>query len=205
MQRIYQILHSAKYKLNRLNDIVHTKVRLAGNGVQYKGYRIVGLPYISVNGGGRIVLGNGLEMNNGMLGNQIGYSNPCVLRAEDGGSILIGKHVGMSQTTLVAKGADITIGDNVKLGGGVKIYTTDFHCMDFLKRRNTKLDMTERRYASVMIGDDCFIGAGVIILKGVTIGARCVIGAGSVVTKDVAADSIAAGNPAKVIRQTREE
>lgn len=44
-----------------------------------------------------------------------------------------------------------------------------------------------------------------IILKGVTIGARCVIGAGSVVTKDVAADSIAAGNPAKVIRQTREE
>lgn len=65
--------------------------------------------------------------------------------------------------------------------------------------------MTERRYASVTIGDDCFIGAGVIILKGVTIGARCVIGAGSVVTKDVAADIIAAGNPVKVIRQIREK
>lgn len=45
----------------------------------------------------------------------------------------------------------------------------------------------------------------VIILKGVTIGARCVIGAGSVATKDVAADSIAAGNPVKVIRQIREK
>ena len=171
MRRVYQILHNVKYRLKRLKNIVHTKVRLTGNGVQYKGYRIVGLPYISVSGGGRIVLGDGLEMNNGMLGNP----NPCVLRAEDGGSILIGKHVGMSQTTLVAKGADITIGNNVKLGGGVKIYTTDFHCMDFLKRRNTKLDMTERRYDSVIIGDDCFIGAGVIILKGVTIGARCVV------------------------------
>ena len=69
MQRVYKILHNVKYRLKRLKNIVHTKVRLAGNGVQYKGYRIVGLPYISVNGGGRIVLGNGLEMNNGMLGN----------------------------------------------------------------------------------------------------------------------------------------
>ena len=60
MRTVYQILHSAKYKLNRLKDFVHTKVRLAGNGVQYKGYRIVGLPYISVSGGGRIVLGDGL-------------------------------------------------------------------------------------------------------------------------------------------------
>ena len=139
-------------------------------------------------------------MNNGMMANQIGFNTPCVFRAEDG-SIIIGDNVGMSQTTLIAKGADITIGDNVKLGGGVKVYTTDFHCLDYQKRRDQKVDMTERKYAPVTIGNDCFIGAGAFILKGVKIGDRSIIGAGSVVTKDIPADCIAGGNPCKVIKQ----
>lgn len=135
------------------------------------------------------------------MANQIGFNTPCVFRAENG-SIIIGDNVGMSQTTLIAKGADITIGDNVKLGGGVKVYTTDFHSLDYMKRREYDADMHDRKCAPVMIGDDCFIGAGVIILKGVHIGARTVIGAGSVVTKDIPADVIAAGNPCKVIKSS---
>jgi maltose O-acetyltransferase len=51
----------------------------------------------------------------------------------------------------------------------------------------------------VTIGDNVFIGAGSIILQNVCIGKNSIIGAGSVVTKDIPADSIAAGNPAKVI------
>ncbi len=54
--------------------------------------------------------------------------------------------------------------------------------------------------AKITIGEDAFIGARAFILPGVTIGARSVIGAGSVVTRDVPADTIAAGNPCKVIR-----
>jgi acetyltransferase-like isoleucine patch superfamily enzyme len=134
-----------------------------------------------------------------MMANQIGFNTPCVFRAE-GGSIIIGDNVGMSQTTLIAKGSDITIGNNVKLGSGVKVYTTDFHCLDYLKRRDSEIDLNERRCAQVLIDDDCFIGAGVIVLKGVHIGARTVIGAGSVVTKDIPSDVIAAGNPCKVIK-----
>ena len=51
------------------------------------------------------------------------------------------------------------------------------------------------------VGEDCWIGGGAIICPGVTIGDRCVIGAGSVVTKDIPDDSIAVGNPARVIRR----
>jgi acetyltransferase-like isoleucine patch superfamily enzyme len=50
------------------------------------------------------------------------------------------------------------------------------------------------------IGDNCWLGAGVVVTSGVSIGERCVIGAGSVVTHDIAAFSIAAGAPAKVIK-----
>lgn len=196
----YKLIHNLKHKVLRLYDIIHTKCRLTGNDVKYKKYSITGVPYFNVKGGGKIIFGNNLYMNNGMMSNRIGYNTPCIFRAE-GGSIIIGDNVGMSQTTLIAKRADITIGDNVKLGGGVKVYTTDFHCLNYMKRRDSKIDMLERKCCSVSIGDDCFIGAGVIILKGVTIGARSVIGAGSVVTKDIPADCVAGGNPCKIIRR----
>ena len=53
----------------------------------------------------------------------------------------------------------------------------------------------------VTVGEDCWIGGGAIICPGVTIGNRCVIGAGSVVTKDIPDDSVAVGNPARVVRK----
>lgn len=181
--------------------MIYTKILLIGNNVTYNKYRIVGIPLIVTSDGGRIAFGDNFSMNNGMMGNQIGYNSPCIFRAE-GGSINIGENVGMSQATLIAKGADITIGNNVKLGGGVKVYTTDFHCLDYFKRRDSQLDLKERICSPIMVDEDCFIGAGVIILKGVHIGARTVIGAGSVVTKDIPADVIAAGNPCKVIKKS---
>jgi len=53
----------------------------------------------------------------------------------------------------------------------------------------------------IIVGDGCWIGGGVIILPGVTIGRGSVIGAGSVVTKSIPANSLAVGNPCKVIRK----
>ena len=196
---LYHILHKTIYRAKRVFGILHTKWRLIGNSVHYANYRIVGTPIIEISGNGRIVLGDNLQMNNGMLDNQIGYNNPCILRAENG-SILIGQNVGISQTTLVAKNANITIGCNVKMGGGVKVYTTDFHSLHYEERRESEIDMASRKCAPVVIEDDCFIGAGSIILKGVHIGARTIIGAGSVVTKDIPADVTAGGNPCKVMK-----
>ena len=73
---------------------------------------------------------------------------------------------------------------------------TPHHPMDYLERRGSK----EYAYP-VTIGEDCWIGGGAIICPGVTIGNRCVIGAGSVVTKDIPDDSVAVGNPARVVRK----
>lgn len=65
-------------------------------------------------------------------------------------------------------------------------------------------DRTRGLYLHTRIGKNCFIGGESLILPGVTIGDNCVIGAGSVVTKDIPSCSIAAGNPAKVIRSNIE-
>lgn len=86
------------------------------------------------------------------------------------------------------------------LAGGVKVFDTDFHSLDYLVRLDFEKDMQIKKMAKVTIEHDVFIGAGTIILKGVTIGACSVIGAGSVVTKDIPANQIWAGNPAKYIR-----
>ena len=100
----------------------------------------------------------------------------------------------------------ITIGNNVLIAPNVQIYTAT-HPID-LNERLTPVETDEgieyirHTYAlPVTIEDGCWIGGGVIILPGITIGKGSVIGAGSVVTKNIPPDSLAAGNPCKVIRK----
>lgn len=84
----------------------------------------------------------------------------------------------------------ITIGDNVTLAPRVQILAHDASTMMFLGKT---------RAANVVIGDNVFVGAGSIILPGVHIGNRVIIGAGSVVRHDIPDNSVAVGNPAKVV------
>lgn len=84
----------------------------------------------------------------------------------------------------------ISIGNNVTLAPNVHILAHD---------ASTKRELGYTKIGAVNIGDYVFIGAGTIILPGVTIGNKVVIGAGSVVTKDIPGNSVAVGNPAKVI------
>ena len=187
------------FKVIRLFNIIRTKFVLYSNRVHYSNYRCYGVPYVSIDHGS-VAFGQTLTMNNGLSGNQIGFDSVCVFRC-DGGNIVIGDNVGISQTAMIAKGADITIGNNVKVGGGVKIYTSDFHSLNYLDRRVFETDLLNRKCAPVVIGDDCFIGAGSFILKGVKIGSRSVVGAGSVVTKSIPEDEVWAGNPAQFIKK----
>lgn len=182
---------------------ITTLIILHSNKVHYVDFQTNGIPIINLDSkkGGGIIIGSNLRMNNGNAANNIGFTSRCVLSAVGGANLCIGENVGMSQTVLCAAGADVTIGNNTLLGGGVKIYSSDFHSMDFMDRRNPQIDRQNRKCAPIVIGEDCFIGAGTIILKGVTIGARTIIGAGSVVTKSIPADCIAAGNPCRVIKE----
>ena len=90
----------------------------------------------------------------------------------------------------------IIVGDNVMFGPAVTIATVGHPIHPELR---------EYMYTDpVIIKDNCWIGTGVVICPGVTIGENSVIGAGSVVVKDIPANSIAVGNPCKVIREINE-
>ncbi len=91
--------------------------------------------------------------------------------------------------------APITIGDDVQIGPYVQLLTPT-HPLDPEMRR-AKWEAAE----PITIGDNVWLGGGVIVLPGVTIGENTVVGAGAVVTKDLPAGVVAVGNPAAVIRE----
>lgn len=175
-------------------------VKFKGYGIEYVNFRTGGKPYVMVARGAKgMTIGRNFAMNNGVSHNPIGMPQPCTFFVNRGCAITIGDNVGVSQTALIAH-ADITIGNNVKIGGGTCIYTSDFHSLDADIRRSAE-DQNNRKVAPVTIEHDVFIGARCIILKGVTIGANTIVGAGSVVAKSIPANEIWAGNPAKFIRK----
>ena len=114
-------------------------------------------------------------------------------KAKIGFDIRIGDHSGIGENSIIENGT--SIGNNVLMGPNVQIYTHnhDFSRTDIPIRLQGFSDIKE-----VIIGNDVWIGANVIILPGVTIGDGCVIGAGSVVTKDAPSFSIICGNPAVI-------
>lgn len=166
----------------------------------FDSFRTSGIPYVMVARGAKgMSIGKNFAMNNGIKGNPIGCYERCTFLVDRGCSLTIGNNVGISQTALIAH-ADITIGDNVKIGGGTCVYTSDFHSLNKDLRR-TGDDLKNRKSAPITIENDAFIGARCIILKGVTIGENSIVGAGSVVTKSIPANEIWTGNPAKFIRK----
>jgi acetyltransferase-like isoleucine patch superfamily enzyme len=176
-----------------------TKLIFLCNNVSISSFRNKGIPFVMVAIGGRFQLGENFSMNNGISGNPIGCYDKCTFFVDKGATLVIGKNVGISQSAIICH-ESITIGDNVKIGGGVKIYDTDFHSLD-PKIRSGKTDLSCKATAPVLINNNAFIGAFSIILKGITIGENSIIGAGSVVTKNVPNNQIWAGNPAKFIRE----
>lgn len=175
-----------------------TVLLFAGNGVKWGSFRTCGVPYVMVALGGRMRIGENFKMNNGAAGNPIGCFQPCTFVVDRGAELRIGDNVGVSQCALIAH-ADIEIQNNVKIGGGVSVYTTDFHSLDAVTRASVA-DTLHKVCKPVVIEENAFVGAHSIVLKGVRIGRNAVIGAGSVVTKSVPADEIWAGNPARFIR-----
>ena len=112
-----------------------------------------------------------------------------------GTNLRLGSNVYFNFNCVVLDVMPVTIGANTLIGPAVQIYTAT-HPLDAAERRRG-LEAAK----PVSIGADVWIGGGAILCPGVTIGDRAVIGAGSVVTRDVPADTVVAGNPARVIRR----
>ncbi len=109
------------------------------------------------------------------------------------GEIHIGDFVLISPGNQIIASERITIGSNTMIASGCYISDSDWH---------DTYDRTAERdkYAPVILEENVWIGSRVIVGKGVTIGKNSIVGAGSVVTRDIPANVIAAGNPAKVIK-----
>ena len=164
---------------------------------------------------GRIEIGDGTIVDDG-----------CVLdaRAEEETSIAIGRNTFVARDTIIAcKGGNIRIGDRVGIGARTTIHAYTGNKVDIGNRvligpycyivgaglYNT--DRTDVPIADqgidlrggVSVGDNAWLGARAIILDGVTVGNDAIVGAGAVVTKDVPPFTVAAGVPARVIRNRK--
>ncbi len=106
-------------------------------------------------------------------------------------SLKIGSRVSVGDRTEIHAGKSVTIGEGTLIAWDCCIMDRDYH----------KFMSDKEAYGEVKIGNNVWIGARAAILKGVTIGDGAVIGAGAVVTKDVPPRCLAAGNPAKIIKE----
>lgn len=131
-------------------------------------------------------------------------------QCECGKHIFIGDKVVVNMNCTFLDDNIIRIGNNVLIAPNVQLYTAT-HPTDADERFVKDWDelsgelFFKTKALPITIGDNVWIGGGAIVLPGVTVGNNSVIGAGSVVTHSVPADSVAVGNPCRVIRKLRKE
>ena len=118
------------------------------------------------------------------------------LRANWGGHFVhFGKNIYANFNLTLVDDTHIYVGDTTMFGPNVTIATAGHPILPELREQAYQYNMPVR------IGKNCWLGAGVIVMPGVTIGDNTVIGAGSVVTKDIPANVVAVGNPCRVMRE----
>jgi len=180
---------------------LQTSVFLLLHGAQFStGLSVFGWPIVGFASGSRVSFGRNLTLISHSCFSEPGVNHPCVLRTlRAGANLTVGDNVGMSGCTICAA-ESVIIGDNCLLGANAFIADTDFHPVQATGRRWQRDGV---RTAPVEIGNNVFVGANALVLKGVTIGDNAVVGAGSVVTADVPPNSVVAGSPARVVGEVR--
>ena len=133
--------------------------------------------FLQIRAGGRITLKGNVQLNR----------NTALMSS--GGHIEIGENVSFNRNSIAVSKQRISIGKNTRIGPNVCIYDHD-HNFDY----ENGVNINEFKCSSIEIGENCWIGANVVILKGVHIGNNCVIGAGVVLGEDVPAHTLVKGN-----------
>lgn len=169
------------------------------NGIPWgRGWKFYGAPVIQKHRGSTMRFGAGLQLRSRARANPLGIDHPVIFSTLNAGAkLVIGDTFAMSGGSICAA-ESVTIGNNVAVGANSVIVDTDFHPLRPDLRERHPLD---GKTGPVVIEDWVFIGMNCLILKGVTIGRGSVVGANSVVSGDVPPGVIAAGNPARVVRE----
>lgn len=126
------------------------------------------------------------------------YIEPPLHANWGGHHVHFGKRVYANFNLTLVDDSHIYIGDYTMIGPNVTIASAGHPILPELREKNYQYNIP------VHIGKNCWLGAGVIVLPGVTIGDNTVIGAGSIVTKDIPSNVVAVGNPCKVLREINE-
>lgn len=126
------------------------------------------------------------------------YIEPPLHSNFGGHHVHFGKNVYANFNLTLVDDTHIYIGDNTMMGPNVVIATAGHPILPELREKGYQYN------APIHIGKNCWLGASVIIVPGITIGDNVVIGAGSVVTKDIPSNVVAVGNPCKVLREINE-
>ena len=126
------------------------------------------------------------------------YIEPPLHSNWGGKHVHFGKGVYANFNLTLVDDTHIYVGDHTMIGPNVVLATAGHPILPELRPLAYQYNMP------IHIGKNCWLGAGVIVLPGITIGDNSVIGAGSVVTKDIPANVVAVGNPCKVLREINE-
>lgn len=162
--------------------------------------RFYGVPLYRRHPSSQIMVGDRCLFNSAPWSNYAGLNHPCILvTLSEGATLQIGHDSGFSGTSLGAA-TSIVIGNRVMAGANTSITDTDWHPIASTRRAAGEVGAS----APVVIEDDVWLGANVMVLKGVTIGAETVIAANSVVTKSIPPRVVAGGNPARPLRNVED-
>ena len=126
------------------------------------------------------------------------YIEPPLHTNFGGGHIHFGNHIYANFNLTIVDDTHVYVGDHTMFGPNVTIATAGHPIWPTLREKGYQYNMP------VHIGKNCWLGAGCIVMPGVTIGDNVVIGAGSIVTKDIPSNVIAVGNPCRVMREVGE-
>jgi len=130
------------------------------------------------------------------VGRDVYVGHQTILKGYHAGVMRIGDGAWIGQQCFFHAAGDLTIGENVGVGPGVRILTSTHREAG----RETPILHAPLDFAPVVVEADADLGVGAILLPGVTVGRGAQVGAGAVVTKDVPAYAVVAGNPARVLR-----
>jgi len=197
----FKVFKTIVLKVHMILTQFLTRIKFYGNGVEFSNdFVSMGIPIINVNLKGKFSIGKNFRMHNGQYYNTIGRQQACYFIVGKDAQLIIGNNVGVSSAAFVCYNK-IVINDDVKIGGNVVIYDSDFHSLDPNERNSIPEIKHNVQNKPVIINKGAFIAAHVTILKGVEIGENSIVGAGSVVTKNIPANELWGGNPAKFLRK----